>query len=96
MNPGAVAGTETTASAWYEKVAIPFCHNCSRSCGPALVANPGVGSDCWYLPPPWLQVLDAGITSVAVVLKHAAIYPEHEKQVGPSTCRVPSAISSST
>jgi 5-oxoprolinase (ATP-hydrolysing) len=27
-------------------------------------------------------VLDAGISSIAVVLKHAAIYPEHEKLVG--------------
>lgn len=27
-------------------------------------------------------VLDAGISSIAVVLKHAAIYPEHEKVVG--------------
>ena len=27
-------------------------------------------------------VLDAGISSIAVVLKHAAIYPEHEKMVG--------------
>lgn len=27
-------------------------------------------------------VLDSGIRSIAVVLKHAAIYPEHEKLVG--------------
>lgn len=27
-------------------------------------------------------VLDSGISSIAVVLKHAAIYPEHEKMVG--------------
>lgn len=27
-------------------------------------------------------VLDAGISSIAVVLKHAAIYPQHEKLVG--------------
>lgn len=27
-------------------------------------------------------VLDAGISSIAVVLKHAAIFPEHEKLVG--------------
>jgi N-methylhydantoinase A/oxoprolinase/acetone carboxylase beta subunit len=27
-------------------------------------------------------VLDADISSIAVVLKHAAIYPEHEKMVG--------------
>lgn len=27
-------------------------------------------------------VLDSGIKSIAVVLKHAALYPEHEKQVG--------------
>lgn len=27
-------------------------------------------------------VLDAGISSIAVVLKHAAIYPEHERLVG--------------
>lgn len=27
-------------------------------------------------------VLARGITSIAVVLKHAAIFPEHEKQVG--------------
>ncbi|EFN55823.1 hypothetical protein CHLNCDRAFT_145342 [Chlorella variabilis] len=28
------------------------------------------------------RVLDAGIVSVAVVLKHAAIFPQHEQQVG--------------
>ncbi len=28
------------------------------------------------------RVLDAGIKSLAVVLKHAAIYPEHERLVG--------------
>jgi 5-oxoprolinase (ATP-hydrolysing) len=27
-------------------------------------------------------VLDSGISSIAVVLKHAAIYPDHEKVVG--------------
>lgn len=27
-------------------------------------------------------VLDAGISSIAVVLKHAAIYPRHEQLVG--------------
>ncbi|KAG2488023.1 hypothetical protein HYH03_013330 [Edaphochlamys debaryana] len=28
------------------------------------------------------KVLDSGITSLAVVLKHAAIFPEHEREVG--------------
>jgi 5-oxoprolinase (ATP-hydrolysing) len=32
---------------------------------------------------PLLQaVLDSGISSIAVVLKHAAIYPDHEVAVG--------------
>lgn len=35
----------------------------------------------WPLPPPQ-AVLAAGISSVAVVLKHAAIYPQHERLVG--------------
>ena len=28
------------------------------------------------------RVLATGVTSLAVVLKHAAIFPEHERQVG--------------
>lgn len=43
-------------------------------------------SCCGWLPfvcvCPLQAVLDAGISSIAVVLKHAAIYPEHEKLVG--------------
>jgi 5-oxoprolinase (ATP-hydrolysing) len=31
---------------------------------------------------PLQAVLDSGISSIAVVLKHAAIYPDHEKAVG--------------
>lgn len=34
------------------------------------------------LPACLQAVLDSGISSIAVVLKHAAIYPDHEQRVG--------------
>lgn len=38
--------------------------------------------DLEALRPNLQAVLDAGISSIAVVLKHAAIYPKHEQLVG--------------